>query len=252
VHLFACASGPTQEECLDAGDVTLRDGATRVVTGAYQAPAVAPLRLTHLPVDLRTAEVAVLARSVDEVTQLPTPFAEVSAPGTAATVSLSAVPGGNLLWVIGTRQESPRALVSRTELVAPAELETLSRFNAERLFSPFFTLDRDGLALRWSGGGDGGTIIATQAGSDFSGPAVQWNAYVDPSATSVSFPVLPDDLIDATPSQWRFANIVKLDVPGETADGLIRTIDRIWFQWPNHAKLVPAAGGRSVRAFHQF
>jgi hypothetical protein len=63
----------------------------------------------------------------------------------------------------------------------------------------------------------------------------------------VTFPALPDDLVDATPSGWRFAAVTKLDVPGATAESLVRTIDRIWPQWPDNIALLPAEGGRKVQ-----
>ncbi|HEX7840935.1 MAG TPA: hypothetical protein VF469_25835 [Kofleriaceae bacterium] len=249
VHLFACASGTAGDQCFDAGYVTLTDGTTQVVTGAYQAPLPAEVQLTNLPVDLRSAQVTLLARSADAVTELPEGTSSVLAPGTTTTVPVGVVPGGNLLRVSGTREQGPRnPFRTTTELVAPATAEAVTSIDAQALLTPFFSLSSSGLSLSWDGGGVGGTILTIQATSDFSGPRVFWSAYLEPSASSVTFPALPDDLVDATPSRWSFAAVTKLDVPGATAESLVRTIDRIWPQWPDNVTLLPPEGGRKVQA----
>lgn len=101
-------------------------------------------------------------------------------------------------------------------------------------------------SVSWTGGGTGGTTIAVEATAGM----LQWNAYADPSATSVHFPAIPADLPVPMPASFAVVSVTKLDVPGTTAGTLARTFDRTWVQWPNLAELAPPGGSSRARILY--
>lgn len=101
---------------------------------------------------------------------------------------------------------------SHSERITPATIAGTTRFDAASMPPPFTQVTADGLAsVSWTGGGTGGTLLAVEAIAGM----LQWNAYTEPSATSVTFPALPADLGVPLPARFAVVTVAKLDIGGE-------------------------------------
>lgn len=222
---------------LDAGMVTLVDGATHNATGTYQPATAVAIEVSNLPGGVIEVGGDVVARAGADLTSL-LPFGLAVFPqGTSATVMNIMAAGGNAVRVDVYLDLVDYA--STVSHIRPATVAATTRLDVATLLPPFTSLTFDRLpVLSWTGGSSGGSWIAVEAITGM----LQWNAYVSPSATSVTFPALPADLGVPTPSAFDVVLVTKLDVPGVTAEDLARRFDRSWNDWPHLAELLPAEG----------
>ncbi|HEX7841387.1 MAG TPA: hypothetical protein VF469_28105 [Kofleriaceae bacterium] len=243
VIAFTRPPNAAQDRYLDAGAVTLTSGATRTVTGSYAALPTYPIQVSNLPSLASSVGAGIYARTGLDLTLLGGDFASATPQGGAATVSATAAPGGNALW-ISTQGNLPIQYSSSSDRIVPSMITAQTSFDA-RTMVPLF----DSLVLTrpptmaWTGGEGQGTILAVEITSG----QVQWDAYLAPSATSVTFPALPADLGAPVPQSFDFASVARLDIPGATTADLVPTIDRAWPSWPNDPTLFPAAGAGMAR-----
>lgn len=246
VPVIAFRLPPATPEYVDAGLVMLANGSTHVVNGSYQTALLRTMEITDLPAGTDLVYADVVARSGDDVTRL------TSLTGSAAPLGLSSVtitsfaaPGGDALHVQAFLA-LPATYMSRSERIEPMPIAGTTQFDATRMLAPFTQVTADSVAsVSWTGG-DGGTLLAVEATASL----LQWTAYTEPSATSVSFPVLPADLGVPLPARFAFVTVTRLDIPGAAIADVARTLDRTWNLWPNSAGLVPPAGGGMARILY--
>jgi hypothetical protein len=246
VRVIAFRLPPSAPEYLDAGLVTLANGATRVVTGTYQTALLRTIEITDLPAGTASVFADVVVRSADDVVRLTPVSSPVTTGGMpTAAVSTFAAPGGDALHVRAFL-ELPGRSSSSSERIAPAMIAGTTQFDATSMLPLFTQVTADGLvSVSWTGGGTGGTVLAVEAVAGM----LQWDAYTQPSATSVTFPSLPADLGVPRPASFAVVTVAKLDIPGATAD-TARTLDRTWQLWPNSVDLVSPSGGSMTRALY--
>jgi hypothetical protein len=227
---------------LDAGTVTLANNSTRSVTGSYRPLDAHQLHLVNLPAGATSVAVDVLARSGIDLLPLVPNSDSTTPQGRAAMLATPAAPGGNALRVVAFGSPASAYLASSERIMAAAITTTMD-IDEQGMLPLFDTLVASRPpSLAWTGGGSGGTIIAVEANAGM----VQWDAYLDPSATAVMFPEIPADLAVPIPKAFDFASVVKLDVPGATTADLARTIDRRWLLWPHDNELFPPDGSAST------
>src|SRR4029079_5595655 len=148
---------------------------------------------------------------------------------------------------VQARYDLPAQYSSTSEHIAPAIITGTTSFDASAMLPLFTALTVDQLpSLSWTGGGTGGTLVAREALAGM----LQWDAYVAPSATAVTFPALPADLGIPAPLSWGLVTVTKLDVPSAIGAYLARTVDRTWGQWPNNADLLPPEGSSVARILY--
>ncbi|HEX7841386.1 MAG TPA: hypothetical protein VF469_28100 [Kofleriaceae bacterium] len=243
---YALASAGTGPDLyVDAGLVTLANGGTYTVPGSYQALPVHPLAISNLPAATDTVTAEVLARSGLDLTALTPVPVGATAQGSSAMLNLGAVPGGNALH-LQVLALTPLAYVSTSDRIAPVALAAqAAAVDARGMLPPIDSAMPGARAVSWTGGAGGTiTIVEGIAGG------VQWDLYLDPSATSARVPDLPADLGVPVPGTFDFLSIVKLDVPGATLADLLPTIDRRWPSWPHDPLLLPPAGGAMSRLLY--
>jgi hypothetical protein len=247
VRVLAFRLPPQAPEYLDAGLVTLANGSTRVVTGTYQTAFLRTVEITNLPVGTANVYADVVVRSGEDLVRLTPVSSPVTTLGLpTATASTFAAPGGDALHVRAFL-ELPGASSSSSERIAPMTIAGTTQFDASTMLPPFTQVSADGLAsLSWAGGGTTGTLLAVEATAGM----LQWNAYTDPSATSVTFPALPADLGVPRPAGFAVVTVARLDIHGANTADIARTFDRTWQLWPNSADLVPATGGGMARMLY--
>jgi hypothetical protein len=247
VRVIAFRLPPQTPEYLDAGLVTLANGSTRVVTGTYQTAFLRTIEMTNLPAGTDTVYADVVVRSGDDLVRLTPVSSSVTALGMpVASVDTFAAPGGDALHVQAFL-DLPGTSSSRSERITPATIGGTTRFDATSMLPPFTQVTADARgSVSWTGGGTGGTLLAVEAIAGM----LQWSAYTDPSATSVTFPTLPADLGVPLPARFAVVTVAKVDIPGATTAEVARTFDRTWPLWPNSADLVPLAGGSMARAVY--
>lgn len=240
---FTTAPNTPQDRYLDAGNVTLTSGSTRTITGTYAALPTYAVQVGRLPALASSVDAGIYARTGLDLTLLGGDFTSATPQGGTATVSATAAPGGNALWV-STLANLPIQYSSTSDRIVPAMIAPQMSFDAQTLV-PLF----DSLVLTrpptvaWTGGEGQGTILAVEITSG----QVQWDAYLAPSATSVTFPALPADLGVPVPQSFDFASVARLDIPGATTADLVPTIDRTWPSWPHDPTVFPAAGAGMAR-----
>ena len=232
---------------LDGGLVTLANGAMHAITGSYLQVPVRAINIVNVPIAAAAVQVEVLARSGIDLTSL-TPIPHSVTPG-ASTVhfDLGVVPGGETarLQVFAATPVAVLASSERIERLPAGGITTA--LDARTLLPPIDSLALDGpRGMRWTGGGTGGTITIVETISG----GIQWDLYLDPSATSASVPPIPADLGAPEPKSPDVVSVVKLDVPGATHDALLPTIDRRWSLWPHDPVLLPDAGSSEARLLY--
>lgn len=243
VIAYTRPTGTTQDRYLDAGSVTFAQGSTRTVTGSYLALPAHTVQVTNLPGLVNSADALIYERADLDLTQLSADFGGATPQGGTATVSTAAAPGGNTLRV-SALANLPIQYSSISELMEPAVLAAQMTIDARMMVPVFQSLVLTSPpSVAWTGGEGRGTILAVEitAGS------LQWDAYLPPSATSVTFPELPAALGVPIPSSYDFASVARLEVPGATAADLAPTIDRTWSSWPHDRTLFPPGGGGEAR-----
>jgi hypothetical protein len=244
-RVLAFARNSATDVYLDAGEVTLADAATYQLTGTYQPVPTHKIQVADLPVGTTSMEADLLARvGLDLVPLSPTP-SSVAAQGRSATQIVDAAPGGDTLRVAAFGATGLPYLAS-SERITPTPLASVISVSAAAMLPLFDTLDAaHPPSLAWTGG-DGGTILAVEANAG----AVQWDAYLEPTATALAFPEIPADLQVPIPKAFDYVSLTKLAVPGATAADLIRTIDRRWLAWPHDDLLFPAEGAASTHMLY--
>jgi phage tail protein X len=231
---------------LDGGDVMLANGSMHPVAGSYQPLDAHQVHLGNLPGGATSVTTEILARSGLELTPLEPSFNGATPQGGAATLATPAAPGGNALRVLAFGSPPP-AYLGSSERITPVTVAAAMEVDAQGMLPLFDALVASRPpSLAWTGGGTGGTIIAIEANAGM----VQWDAYLDPSATGVMFPDIPADLAVPIPKAFDYASVVKLDVPGATTAGLARTIDRRWLLWPHDDELFPPDGSAITRILY--
>jgi hypothetical protein len=247
VPVIAFRLPPSTPEYFDAGLVMLANGSTHVVNGSYQTAVLRTVEVTGLPAGTEVVHADVVARSGDDVMRVTSLSSSVATLGlSAATVNNFAARGGDALHVRAFL-DLPEPSLSSSERIEPTTIADITQFDAARMLPPFTQVTAESLAsVSWTGGGSGGTLIAVEATASM----LQWNAYTEPSATSVTFPMLPADLGVPLPPRFALVTVAKLDIPGAAAADIARTLDRTWNLWPNSAALVPPAGGGMARMLY--
>jgi hypothetical protein len=184
------------------------------------------------------------------VTPLTDGQSMVTRNGSSATVTTRASPGGDTLHVsAGVTVTTPMSANSATVQIAAASVGATTSFDASGLLPPLTSYTYAHPTLSWTGGDGSGTLILIEATMHV-GPAasgLDWIVYADPAATEVTFPTLPDELGVSTPIDIYAMAITKLDVPGESAVSIARTLDRTIRHWPNYDYVVPPLGNAMTR-----
>jgi hypothetical protein len=234
---FAFGSG-VADRYLDAGTVTLHDGATQPVTGSYQLLPTELLELTDLPAGSAGVTAEVVARTGVDLTSLTPRLDSVVPSGGAATVGVEAAPGGNGLEVI-VFGGLPVQYGTTSELIVPLSTTTLPSFSARDMLPLFDSMTiTDPTRIAWTGAAGGTITLVERIGGDF-----QWDWVLPSSATVARLPAIPADLGVPAPQVPADASVTKLAVPGAAGGDLVPTIDRRWLMWPHDAMLLPPAGG---------
>jgi hypothetical protein len=248
VRVIAFRLPPQTPEYLDAGLVTLANGSTRVVTGTYQTAFSRTIEMTHLPAGTDVVYADVVVRSGNDLVRLTPVSSSVTTLGMhVATVDTFAAPGGDALHVQAVFLDLQGTFSSDSERITPATIAGTTRFDATSMLPLFTQVTANGPgSVSWTGGGTRGTLLAVEAIAGM----LQWNAYPDPSATSVAFPALPADIGVPLPARFAVVTVAKVDIPGTTTAEVARTFDRTWALWPNSPDLVPLAGGSMARAVY--
>lgn len=230
---------------LDAGMVTLHNGATQQVTGSYQQLPTRTLQLTDLPAGVTSVGAEVVARAGLDLTSLTPSFDSVAPSGSVATVPEQVAPGGNGLEIT-VFGGLPIQYSTTSELIAPISGATPETFSARDLLPLFDSMTiTDPTRIAWTGAAGGTITIVERIGGDF-----QWDWYLPASATVARLPAIPADLGVPAPKVPDDASVTRLAVPGATGGDLVSTIDRRWSVWPHDALLLPAAGGASTRILY--
>jgi hypothetical protein len=243
VIAFTTAAGTSQDRYIDAGSVTLSNGGRKTVTGAYATPAAHTVQITNLLGLVSSASAGIYARDGLDLVELGGDFDSATPSAGTATVTTTAAPGGNALRV-STFGDLPIQYSSTSERIVPATVASQMSFDASAmvpLFSQLMLTSPPSVA--WTGGAGDGSILALEITSG----ALQWDAYLPPSATSVRFPDLPGDLGAPVPNTYDYASLVRLDVPGATAADLLPAIDRTSVTWPSDRAVFPATGSGVAR-----
>jgi hypothetical protein len=224
---------------LDAGELVLANGSTRALPGPYLKLPATTIDIANLPASAVSVVAELVVRSQPGFTSLAETTTPVSPQAGSASAMLLAPPGADLLR-IKAAGATTSTLQTLTERIVPASSGTAQRFDAATL-PPLFdsVIAGDPRALVWTGGGTGGTLVIVVA----LGGATHWDAFLEASASGVTFPQLPADLAAAIPAGFDFVSVDRLEVPGTTSAELVQTIDAIWTQWPEHPALVPPEGG---------
>lgn len=224
---------------LDAGMVTLRNGATLKVTGSYQQLPVRTLQLTDLPAGATSVGADVVARAGLDLTPLSPNFDSVAPSGGTATLHEEDAPGGNTVAIGASGGPPGGPYLMSSELIVPLPATNPQTFSAKDMLPLFESMTiTDPTRISWTGGAGGTITIVERVGGDF-----QWDWYLPASATVARLPAIPPDLGVPAPQVPGDASVTKLAVPGAAGGDLVLTIDRRWSAWPHDALLLPAAGG---------
>jgi hypothetical protein len=231
---------------LDAGMVTLHNGATQQVTGSYQQLPTRTLQLTDLPAGVTSVGAEVVARAGLDLTSLSPSFISVAPSGGAATLRQGIAPGGNSLEISISGGLPAGPYLMSSELIAPNSSATPQTFSAKDMLPLFDSMTiTDPTRIAWTGAAGGTIAIVERIGGDF-----QWDWYLPASATVARLPAIPADLGVPAPRVPGDASVTKLAIPGAAGGDLVPTIDRRWTAWPHDALLLPAAGGASTRILY--
>jgi hypothetical protein len=230
---------------VDAGTITLRNGATQQVAGSFQPMAMQALKLTDLPAGAISVTATVVARAGLDLTPLTPSFGGVTLSGSVATVPEQVAPGGNGLEIT-VFGGLPIQYSTSSELIAPMLATAVQTFSAKDMLPLFDSMTiTDPTRIAWTGATGGTITIVERIGGDF-----QWDWYLPASATVARLPAIPADLGVPAPEVPGDASVTKLAIPGAAGGELVPTIDRRWLAWPHDALLLPAAGGASTRILY--
>lgn len=227
---------------VDAGMVTLARGSSHTVSGNYAAIPTSTIQLTNLPGGAATTSATLVARVGVDLTRLSHEIGAALPQGSSATVTTTAAPGGNAVLISANGPFSQ--YYASSQRVEPIVAGSALAVDAAPMLPLYGSLTVTRLpTLSWTGVDDSGTLVAVQ-GSSFN---LEWDAYLPPSAASVTLPVFPPDLSIAIPSVFDRVIVTKLGIPGADAAKLARTIDRTWQAWPSHPDLLPDEGSSMTR-----
>jgi len=217
VHVIAVSSDLITSDTvyIDGGTVTLAAGTTRTIAGAARAQLARRFEVTNLPLPATSVAARLIDRAGLDLLPLAGSFGSGDAVGPSATVDTFTAPGGNTVQLIFGDPNAPIQYPSNTTAFLPVTPGARIPIDAAGLIAPFSSLVLTRApSVSWTGA-PGGTITILEA----IGGGVQWDAFLDPAATSVAFPAIPDALGVPVPTAFDFANLVKLDVPGATSAG---------------------------------
>jgi hypothetical protein len=240
VHAVGFAFGAgVADRYLDAGMITLHNGATQPVTGTYRLLPTLLLDVTELPVGSAGAVAEIVARAGLDLTPLTPRLDSVAPSNGAATlgVEVATAAGGNglELTVFGGL---PVQYGTTSELIVPLASTTPASFSAKDMLPLFDSMTiTDPSRIAWTGGAGGTITIVERIGGDF-----QWDWVLPASATVARLPAIPADLRVPAPQVPGDASVTKLAIPGVAGGDLVPTIDRRWQAWPHDAMLLPSAG----------
>jgi hypothetical protein len=235
---------------VDGGKVTLAPGTQSTVTGAYAALPTHSIELTNVPAGAQFVSAQVLARNDLDLTPLESSSSptQTQVTGPTMTLTTTAAAGGNTLRVTANVGRAGRAFLSTTEQIAPVSFSAApisASFDASTLLPAFTSFDFDTkLNLTWAGGGTSGTMIVVRLLTD----SFEWDAYLPPTATALTFPVIPADIGFPQAPMVQDVRLMRIDVAGATAVGLSPAIDQIWRRWPRDGAVFPPSGNRIAEA----
>lgn len=246
VHVVGFASGAgVADRYLDAGTLTLHDGATLQVTGTYKLLPTLLLDLTDVPAGSVGVTAEIVARSGLDLTSLTPRLDSVAPSGGAATLGVEFAAGGNGLEV-SVFGGLPVQYGTTSELIVPLSAPIPASVSAKDTLPLFESMTiTDPTRIAWTGAAGGTITIVERIGGDF-----QWDWYLPASATVARLPAIPADLGMPMPKVPDAASVTKLAVPGAAGGELVPTIDRRWSVWPHDAMLLPPAGGASTRILY--
>jgi hypothetical protein len=230
---------------IDAGMVTLARGSTHTVGGTYATISAPTVQITNLPAGASTVSATFAARVGVDLTRLSHDIGTALPQGRSATVTTTSAAGADAIVITAAGPFSQYSTASqRVEPVIAASAITV---NTAAMLPLYGSLTVNRLpTLSWNGVDSSGTLVAVKASS----LTVEWDAYLEPSAASVTLPVFPVDLPIAIPGVFDLVLVTKLGIPGADAATLARTIDRTWQAWPSHPDLLPAEGSSMTRILY--
>lgn len=243
VRALAVEHRLSEPRYLDVAALPLIAGSTVTAPGAYRTEPTVVLGLQNQgTARWRVGAQLVLRTDNDLLPRAPAYEVSLSAGAGTAALEWPFAPDSNFLDGTITSEATPAAYISRTEVLQPRPVAgdtTSVGFAAADFLVPWQRIElTQPPSLSWAPQA-GGTITVVETSSDL----VQWDAYLEPTATAALWPALPADLGVPTPAAFHYAQVSKLDVPGATRAQLLPTIDRRWQQWPADALLLPAGGG---------
>jgi hypothetical protein len=230
---------------VDAGTVKLVEGTRFVASGSYAAEVAHTIKVSNVPDPVTSVEAEILGRDQADLTRMA--FDDViptsSVTNHAATLTTTTAPGGNALRITAYNDiPSPSTFLSWTQRIAPAQIGSTVLFDAAALLPPFQSLAVKEPNVSWTGA-TGGTVTIVEVSTG----NVKWDAFLAPTATSLTFPAIPADLGVPVPTQFDSVIITTLDVPGASLASVVGTIDQSSRRWPYDPALMPAAGGGRAR-----
>lgn len=241
--VFRLDAGARTSGYIDAGMVTLARGSSHTVSGSYAAITTPTVQITNLPAGATSVGATFVARVGVDLTRLSHEIGVGLPQGGSATVTTTAAAGGNAIVVTASGPFSQYSASSQR--VVPIAGGSPFAIDAAPMLPLYGSLTVTHLpTLSWNGVDDSGTLVVVQ-GSSFN--SVEWNAYLEPAAASVTLPAFPPDLPIALPSLFDRVIVSKLGIPGADAATLARTIDRTWQAWPSDPDLLPAEGSSITR-----
>jgi hypothetical protein len=230
---------------IDAGMVTLSSGSSHTVTGTYAPISASTVQINNLPTGATSVGVSFVVRVGVDLTRLSHEIGTALPQGRSATVTSNTAAGGNAIVLTASGPFSQYSTTSQR--VVPITPGSAITVDAAEMLPLYGSLTVNRLpTLSWNGVDASGTIVAVHASS----ASVDWDAYLEPSAASVTLPALPPELPIPIPAVFDPVIVTKLGVPGASTATLARTIDRTWSYWPSHPDLLPAEGSSMTRIMY--
>jgi hypothetical protein len=243
--VFRLDAGARTSGYIDAGMVTLARGSSHTVSGTYAAISTPTVQITNLPNGTTNVAATFVARVGVDLTRLSHEIGTAFPQGSSATVTTTAAAGGDAIVITAAGPFSQYSTSSQR--VVPIVGGGPIAVDAAQMLPLYGALTVTHLPmLSWNGVDDSGTLVAVQASSF----GVEWDAYLERSAATVTLPAFPLDLPIAIPSVFDRVIVTKLGIPGADAATLARTIDRTWQAWPSHADLLPAETSSMTRIMY--
>jgi hypothetical protein len=229
VHALSYAFQPDNSRYLDAGDLTLSNGTSQTVTGSYLPLGMQTIQLENLPSATAFASVEIFARSAGDLVPLSHAPASATLQGLGGRATVAVAPGGDTMMVRVSTSLLPGPSITgaSSSYITAASAGASTSFDASILLPMFESITLDSphpFSMMWSGGDSRGTLTAIEVNDTVS--TLLWRAYLEPSATSATFPALPPDLgVPSAPVTFA-GSVIKYDIPGATAADVVRTLDR--------------------------